>query len=214
MPIDRLSNVDKYIMEFPMKNFREYLEESKRNYSYTIKMAFKPNDELLDEVEKALARFDLISLSKPQSMPIQKIDSDFHGIFCPEVYILKAVFGYPATPQIIQGVLSQVNMDLELVNVVSTDHDESVKKEQEDIEKNDDGALLGKDYEKQDNKKISADNFGSEYNDKLVKNSLTKKVTVPNPPDPAITTNDLPQGKTSPVGSHQNKLPKPKSARR
>lgn len=196
-------------MNTGMKTFRAYLEESKQDYKFTIKVAFKPSDELLDQIEKALARFDLISISKPKSLPIQKIDSDFQGIYCPETYAIQAALRYPATPQVIQNVLSQINMDLELVNIVDTNHDESVTKEQEEIEKNADGALLGKEYEKQDNKAITDANFGADYNEKLIKNSVKgTSSAVPNPPKPAETTNDLPQGKQSAMGSTKNKLPK------
>ena len=195
-----------------MKTFRQYLEESKKDHKFTIKVAFKPSDELLDQIEKALARFDLISISKPKSLPIKKVDSDFQGIYCPETYAIEASLRYPATPQVIQNVLSQINMDLELVNIIDAGHDESVTKEQEAIEKNSDGALLDKDYEKQDNKKITDENFGTDYNEKLVKNSLSgSSAAVPNPPKKAQTTNDLPQGNKSAVGSTKNKLPKVKS---
>jgi hypothetical protein len=198
-----------------MKRFKDYLMEGKRQYKYTVKLAFKPSDEMMDKIEGALGRFDLDSISKAKSLPIKRIDTDFPTLSSPEVYTINVVLNYPATADFVRHTIAQIGMETENVAVLSTDHMISVEKEEDHKDKSEkDKPLLQQPFKNDSNKEITDANYGDNYNEKLVKNSLTKLVDVPNAPAKAETSNDLPQGKLSPVGTKQNKIPKVKSFRR
>lgn len=195
-----------------MKSFIQYLTESRKQFKFTIKLAFKPSSDQVDKIEKALDKFDLVSLSSAKSLPIKKVDPHFPKISSPETYALETVVNYPASAFMIQNVLKQLGMDTESVAVVGTDHDISVAGDEDTREKNlEDAPLLLRELEPGNSK--ANELSGDDYNKKLVKNSLTKKIKVGNTP-PAKTTNDFPMGDTSPVGSTKNKLPKVVSSAR
>jgi len=194
-----------------MKTFREYLAESKKQYKLTIKLSFKPDSAWEDRIESALGRFELVSASKARSLPIKKADRDFPTLSAPETYAIDVVLDYPASVEMVRNCLSQLGLAIEQVAVISTDWDESMTTEEDNIQKNmaDERPLMMKDLEGNDVKTDSM--YGTEYNKKLVKNSLTGKVSVKGAPKDPETTNDFPQGTKSPVGSTKNKLPEIKS---
>ena len=63
-----------------MKKFSEFLAESVRNYEYNIKLAFKPDNEMMTAIENALQKYNLVSITQPKSLPIQRVDKDFPGM--------------------------------------------------------------------------------------------------------------------------------------
>jgi hypothetical protein len=197
-----------------MKSFRQYLLESQRQYHLTIKLAFKPDTETLDAIEQALQRFQLDSITAPKSLPIKRVDKDFPGVNSPETYAIQIVLNYPTTADFVRNTIANIGLELQQVSVVSTDHAESVDIEEENIGKNtSDKPLLQTEYEKQDNKKISSENFGDAYNEKLVKNaagSMDEIVPKNLRKTKGKTTNDLPIGTKSAI-SGTNKIPKVKS---
>jgi hypothetical protein len=199
-----------------MKLFSQYLNESVRNYNYSIKLAFKPNDDVLNKIEKSLAKYQLVDIKAPQSKPITRVDKDFPGINSPEVYTIDISTAYPASSNMVRYTIASIGLELQDVAVVSTDHEASVDAEENLIDTNDaEGlALLDREEPKQDNKKISEENYGDAYNEKLVKNSIgstdqiipkeLKKIK-------GETTNDLPTGTKSAMGSVKPKIPTVKS---
>lgn len=194
-----------------MKTFRQYLQESKKQYKFQIKLTFKPDNDLLDDIEKALARFDIDSISAPKSLPISRQDKDFPGLDNPETYVLQVVLNFPTTADFVRHTIAAIGLETEQVAVSSLDHADSVMSEEDKIAKNSgQNPLLQSEYENQSNKDISDDNFGSAYNDKLVKNAAGSMETiVPKEfrKNKAETTNELPQGKKSAI-SGTNKIPK------
>ena len=74
--------------------------------------------------------------------------------------------------------------------------------------------MLTKAYDGQDNKKISAENYGGDYNEKLVKNSIgSTDQVIPKEfkKTKGKTLNDIPTGDKSAMGSTKNKIPSVKS---
>ncbi len=190
-----------------MKTFSEYLMESKKKFNFTVKLTFKPDNDLMDKVESALGRYDLDAIGKPRSLPISKIDKHFPGLTAPETYAFDVTVNYPATANFVRSTLTQIGIRSQDIVVLGTDHDISVEKEQEEIDKNtSDEPLLIR--ELQPNGAKPQDYYGTEYNKKLVKNSSSGKGKVPDPPTPAkyVDDND-PAGKKSPL-SNQTKKPK------
>jgi hypothetical protein len=194
-----------------MKKFSEFLAESIKNYSYSVKLNFKPDNDLLSKIEQALAKYELIDITGVTSQPIQRVDKDFPGIKNPEVYVFKVTVAYPAPAEFIRHTISSIGLELENVCVTNTEHDDSMNKENDAVAKNtSDKALLDQDYPKDDNKVIADDNYGDEYNSRLIKNSAgatdqiipkeLRKVK-------GNTLNDIPVGTKSAMGSVKPTIP-------
>lgn len=197
-----------------MKKFSEYLIESVRNYLYTVKLSFKPSDEVLSKIEQALAKYELVDITSVRSQPIKRVDVDFPGISNPETYIFNVSVAYPAPAEFIRHTIASVGLELETVVVSNTEHEASMDEEDNNIAKNtSDKALLDQNYPKQDNKVIADDNYGTAYNEKLVKNAAgSTDQIIPKElrKEKGKTLND-PEFKTgtkSAVGSTKNTLPK------
>jgi len=179
-----------------MKKFSEYLAESIRNYKYTVKLAFKPDNETMDKIERALAKYNIVNISAPRSLPIQRIDKDFPGINNPETYVFEVEVSYPAPAEFVRHTIANMGFAFEQVAVLSAAHMKSVEAEEDAIAANSgEEALLMKDYTndqeekissasdeertilmrdsgEQHTKKLSADFFGDEYNKQFVKNAI------------------------------------------
>ncbi len=213
-----------------MKRFSEYLAESTRNYSYIVKLAFKPTEEMMNKIEQVLAKYDLVSITNVKSLPIKKMDQDFPNIKNPETYSFNIEVSYPAPAHFIKHTISSLGLAMEEVCVLSgspdgslyfpnsqPSHSESMNKEEEDIEKNtSETPLLQKNYDPQDNAVISGENYGDSYNDKLVKNSIgstDQMIPVSFKKTKGLTLNDprFKIGTKSAMGSEKPKLPTIKS---
>lgn len=194
-----------------MKLFSEYLTESSQNYQYLIKLNFKPDNDVLNKIEQALAKYDLVDITTPRSLPILRFDKDFPGDSNPEIYVIDCTVAYPASAEAIRHTIASIGLALQQVAVLNPAYEISRELEDAGIAANTgDKALLDTDYAPQDNKKISDDNFGQSYNDKLVKNSIgsTNQLIPSNLKKiKGKTLNDIPVGKNSPM-SKPNKLPK------
>jgi hypothetical protein len=197
-----------------MKKFSEYLFESVRNYEYTVKLLFKPTDDILTKIERALSRYELVDITAVRSQPIKRVDKDFPGISNPETYIFNVSVAYPAPAEFIRHTIANIGLELETVSVVTSDHEASVDKEDFEIAANtSDKALLDQDYPKQDNKVIADANYGDEYNSRLVKNAAgSTDQIIPKElrKEKGKTLNDpeFKIGEKSAMGSSKNKLPK------
>lgn len=197
-----------------MKTFSQFLAESVRNYIYNVKLSFKPDNETMTKIEQALAKYNVVSITAPRSLPIQRVDKDFPGINSPETYVFTVEVAYPAPAEFVRHTIANMGFAMETVAVSSVEHDASMEKEEEGIGKNSDGALLTKAYDGQDNKKISAENYGGDYNEKLVKNSIgSTDQVIPKEfkKTKGKTLNDIPTGDKSAMGSTKNKIPSVKS---
>ena len=204
-----------------MKKFSEFLAESIRNYLYIVKISFLPDNDTMDKIEQALSKYTVVNISKPVSRPISRIDDDFPGVLAPETYQFTVEVAYPASEDMIRHTIANIGLALEqVVCKVTASHDESVAAEEAAIAKNTgEKAWLDTDYEGQNNSKISAENYGGDYNEKLIKNSIgsTQQII---PKDlkkhqeignNGKTLNDIPIGDKSPVGSVKNQKPSVKS---
>ena len=156
-----------------MKKFSDFLSENIRNYFYTVKLDFRPDHEVMTRIEKALGKYNIVNITAPRSLPIQRVDRDFPGVNSPEVYCFDVEVTYPAPAEFVRHTIAGLGMDLQSVVVLSTEHMERDSEQEAAISANTgDKALLDSDYAKQDNKAVSAETFGTDYNDRLVKNSI------------------------------------------
>lgn len=204
-----------------MKAFKEYLVENKKVYQYRIKLANCDLDgAMLDRLERNLAQFQLVDITKPKSLPIAKT-VEFAKLGPVERKFLDITVNYPTTREGLRMVVhAAIGCPLDHIIVVTTLEDEM---EKDPVSQHEDGPVLGnKEYPDvkgaQDTvglkkiesllKELGKDKHAGEQYKGINDAILASKVLAEKP---AKTTNDLPQGNNAPVGSVKNKLQPPRT---
>lgn len=193
-----------------MKNYKQYLVESEKTYKFKIKVADDVTDEQVDDIEKCLQAFDVVSVSKPKRLPIQDNPAGFDGLGAVPVYILDVELKYPTTDEQLKVLVVRASkLPATHVLVTTEMQDEQEKLNVLNITADEDGKpILTQDYPAADPKvkelygdsavKISL----KDVDDKKLKYQYAKANK-----EKAQTTNDLKQGTSSPVGTTKNKIP-------
>ena len=200
-----------------LKNFLNYLSESQKTYEFRIKFANVDPAEKLDQLKAVLEAYGVESLSTPKRLPITESDIDFPNFKNCQVYLMDAVLKYPCTDAQIRAIISErAGVPQASIFVVPKNHPEEQRRWNEDgasdIREYKQGeAVLDKEYEDNPDGKAAGENY-SKFNFILKELSTPKEDIAEgtdNTPEgnAGKTTNDLPQGDVSPVGSKQNKIP-------
>jgi hypothetical protein len=201
-----------------MKSLHDYIAERNSNYAFRIKVAKQNPKDIMEEIKNALDAYELVDITTPKSMPVQE-HREFPKWGACECWQFEATVAYPTTSvQIAQLLKERTGMQAEWVCVYGkqqadqNDYAEAYGKDHT-------GALLldgelkdvpgGQDLvgdKRKDSllKELDAQSpklTALKSNDELVKTSSKERTKA------AQTTNALPQGTRSPVGSQQNKLP-------
>jgi hypothetical protein len=199
-----------------MKNFLNYLEQSQKTYEFRIKIANTDPAEKLTMLESALDAYGLESLSKPKRLPLKESDVDFPNHGTVELYLMDAVLTYPCNEYQLRTIIAErAGIAQANIVVVPKNHPEEQRRWNEndtsDIKEYKQGeAVLDKPYEENAEAKKAGDAYAS-FNSILKELNEVKLDEAEGGSTPeAKTTNDLPVGEKSPVGSQQNKLPKAK----
>ncbi|NDC22501.1 hypothetical protein EBZ57_04020 [bacterium] len=198
-----------------MKNFLNYLEQSQKTYEFRIKIANTDPAEKFTALESALNAYGLESLSKPKRLPLKESDIDFPNHGTVELYLMDAVLKYPCNDYQLRSIIAErAGIPQANIFVVPKNHpeelwrwNESGESELHEYKKGE--AVLDKPYEDNQEAKKAGDAYAS-FNSILKELSETKIELASDATPDAKTTNDLPTGTLSPVGSNQNKLPKAK----
>lgn len=202
-----------------MKSLHDYIAERNSNYSFRIKVAKQNPKDIMEEIKNALDAYELVDITIPKSMPVQE-HREFPKWGPCECWQFEATVAYPTTSvQIAQLLKERTGMQAEWVCVYGkqqadqNDYAEAYGKdhtgallldgELKDVpggqdlvaEKRKDNLL--KELDKQSPKMVALES------DADLVSAHSKRTKMP----PAQTTNSLPQGNKSPVGSQQNKLP-------
>ena len=200
-----------------MKSLQEYIASRNQPYEFRIKLAkINPKGEVMERIKHALDAYELVSLTSPKSLPIQE-HRDFPKWGACECWQFEAAVNYPTTPvQIAQLIRERAGISPEWICVYG--------KQQAD--QNDAFEAYGKDHEGSlllDGELKDVDGAQELVGDKR-KESMLKELDAQSPKlmgfkepeltaaratertQAASTTNQLPQGTTSPVGTHQNKI--------
>jgi hypothetical protein len=200
-----------------MKNFLNYLAENQKTYEFRVKIAnFDPN-ERMDQIKSALEAYAVESVSTPKRLPIMESDIDFPNIQNCQIYLLDAVLKYPCNNDQVRAVIAErANIPAANVFVVPKNHPEELWRWNEsgdsDLREFKQGeSVLDKPYEDNPAAKKAGDDYAS-FNSILKELSTPKEDIAEGKDDTpesnnGKTTNELPQGTASPVGSKQNKIP-------
>ena len=194
-----------------MKTFVEYLTEAAdKTYDFKIKMCCEPDKDILNAMENVLKAYDMASMSKPKRLPIKEHPGEFPNRGPIEVHVIEASVKMPVTPPQIKEMMKQrAGINEADILVYTKGQDESYVADQGAKA---DGALLEKDLEESDNSEHGTEKFKNNML-KDLESSIKHEYADPNT-EKGKTTNDLPTGDKSPVGSTANKKPEPKSSAR
>jgi hypothetical protein len=194
------------------KTFTQYLTESKQTYSYKIKVAGGCDAECVKHMEEKLARYDIIKMTEPKTTPVMEDPLDFPGVKNMEVCMFEVELNYPASADELYQMLEQCTQKPKSQIKVVTKHFADSWENNEGSEP-EEGPLLEKDYDTCPEATAAKEAYAKPEDH--IENSGDAKFEVAGGTTPsAETTNDLPQGDKSPVGSTENKKPEVKSAAR
>lgn len=90
-----------------MKTLKEYLTESKKVYSFKIKVAGELPESFQEDLKTSLDRCKCVKLEKMSTTPIQALPLDFPTMKNCEVHVFEVICEYPITaPEITNDVRS------------------------------------------------------------------------------------------------------------
>ena len=192
-----------------MKNFRDYLIESDKTYSYRIKILGDVPEAFVKGLKEKLVQFDPVKISAPKKTPILKSHSDFPGAENERVTIIDVEFRYPAIHPQITSMAQMLGLDPNRLAMHTIGYDDSMDVELEAIQDQNQNLLADPEFpaDTPEQKKLSKDYGAEPYDHDVLQNSYRSRFEVAGgKTQPAETTNNLPMGKTSPIGG-RNKLP-------
>ena len=91
-----------------MKNFADYLTESKKTYEFKIGIAGERPDGCEDMIETGLQKFGITKMSAGKKTPIQERPLDFPQLENTEVHYYEVELTYPTTVKVLQEYLGSV----------------------------------------------------------------------------------------------------------
>lgn len=193
-----------------MKSFRTYLTESHKTFDFRIRLACELPDDLLSKVKTILEAYKLDNITKPKRLPIQETP-EFPNLGPVEIHVMDATFHYPCNDEQVRTLIAErAGINLACIRVTPKNSPyEAAREGLEQSNLNGDVVLT---KEEMTAPKVDADLVGDARVPNLIKElEETRKyqyeqATGGSTPV-AKTTNDLPVGKTSPLGGHKPKLP-------
>jgi hypothetical protein len=192
-----------------MKNFRDYLIESDKTYSYRIKILGDISEDFMRGLKEKLVQFDPVKISAPKKTPILKSHTDFPGMENERVTIIDVEFRYPAIHPQITSMAQMLGLDPNRLVMHTIGYDDSLGEELEAIQDQNQNLLTDTEFpaDNEEQKKLSKDYAADPYDHEVLQNSYRSRFEVAGgKTEPAETTNSLPMGKDSPIGG-RNKLP-------
>ena len=194
-----------------MKLFKEYLAESEKTYLYRIRMVGDVPADFVSRLKQRLDQFDPVRLSNIKSTPVQAQPLGFAKFPNESVSSFDAELRYPAIEPQIQQLANLLGMDPNRIQLVTQSHDDSLTQEAARVAAQNQDLLKDTDFPAPDaeQKALSQDYAAEPHDHVVLKNAYRSDFTVAGGRTPAAkTTNDLPQGVTSPF-SRVKRPPKP-----
>lgn len=195
-----------------MKTFKQYLTESSQTYSYKIKVAGGCDAECVKHMEEKLGRYDIIKMTEPKTTPVMEDPLDFPGVKNMEVCMFEVELNYPASADELYALIEECSRKPKSQIKVISKHFADSWENNEGSEP-EEGPLLEKDYDTCPEATAAKEAYAKPED--AIENPGDAKFEVAGGNTPkAETTNDLPQGTKSPMGSTKNKLPDVKASAR
>ena len=193
-----------------MKSFKTYLTESHKTFDFKIRLACELPDDLLGKIKTVLEAYKLDSITKPKRLPIQE-SPEFPSMGPVEIHVMEASFHYPCNDEQVRTLIAErAGINLACIKVTPKNSPyEAAKEGKEQSNLNGDVVLT---KEEMTTEAAPKDLVGDARVPNLIKElEETRKYQYEQAAESATpvakTTNDLPVGKTSPLGGHKPKLP-------
>ena len=156
-----------------MTDFKQYLTESTKEYSYRIKIAGDLSEDFATKLESILKKYDVKSLSKGKKTPIQEMPLDFPSLRNEAVTIFELTTMYPASVFEMHSHISD-NMRVQPNCLVVRKPNEPTEQYQADMNvKIKEFRSVLQDIEYKDAPKVKADEiYGDKANQSLLKELL------------------------------------------
>lgn len=152
-----------------MSIFKEYLNESIKEYNYRIKSILPLDDEAMDQIESILRKYDLQDITRPRKTPLQEHPLEFYNERNKEVYIIDTALGMPISAYVLHSELKDVLNTYEGAIVVRSEND-PVELQSEELNKDEEYQVkLSTESEYNTDEQIDEEpSFGDEYNEKFL----------------------------------------------
>jgi len=197
-----------------MKNFAQYLVETKQTFDYRIKIAGDITAEQMNQLEKSMAQFDVIKMSEKKSTPVMKTLPDFPAFANERLTHMDVSFNYPATEIGMRQVCELLGMDPNRMLMQPREYAEKLDQERKGYEDQPESVLADTDFPEPnaEQKELSDDYSAAPDEHKIVvQNEYKSDFTIAGGKTPAAkTTSDFPMNNESPM-SKQNEIPEVKS---
>lgn len=196
-----------------MKSLRDYIFEAKKTYHFRVKLAgIDPTDSFMNKLEQALQAYDVVSVTKAKHEPVQLVHPDFPKMGAVDVFAVDIELNYPANDSLIRNLVNEkMGVPFDHMMVLNK-HQIDQQLDYSEVAQRKTPALTDPELETDESKEDAQETVGQKRVDGLKKNLPTRKYEFEDGVDTgasAKTTNDLPQGTMSPVGTHQNEIPNP-----
>lgn len=198
-----------------MKAFKTYLTESTKRYDFRIRIACETTDEIVDKIKQVLEVYKLDSISKPKRLPIHETP-EFPNMGPVEINIIDVSLCYPATDAQVRTLIAECGCVPAACIRVSPTHSPYEAAlaglEQSNLQKEGEAVLTTSEM----TTTLDENLVGEARVQSLMKEFAgMKKYELPEAEGgkttAAKTTNQLPTGQMSPIGTHKNKLPTAKN---
>lgn len=184
-----------------MKHFKEYLSESERVYNYRIKIAGDTPKDIVKALEEKLQQFGIVKISAAKTSPVQAKLADFPAFSNESCTHMDVEFRYPAIEPQIQQIAQLLGIDPNRVRMLTVPYENSNDKLTADMESQNKN-LLTSPYPAPDaeQKALYQDYSAAPTDHAVLKNAYRSDFTIAGgKTPPAVTTNSLPMGDTSPM---------------
>lgn len=190
-----------------MKNFQTYFYEANKVYEFRIKLAgVNPRGEILERIKNALDAYQLETVSAVKRLPIQE-HREFPKAGAIDCYMFEIGVKYPTiAPQIRQLIAERAQINADWVCVLTKNQGSYEDATQEQINSANSPVLEDPELATESGQELAGQaRIGS-----LLKELESRKHEfAEGGNEQAKTTNELPQGNVSPIGTTKNTIPSP-----
>lgn len=195
------------------KSFKTYLTESHRTYDFRVRVAGDLNSDMLDKFKRVLETYKVENVSTPKRLPIQETP-EFPNMGPVQVNVFDVSLAYPANDAQVQALLAECGcVAAACIKVHPANSPYEAVLAGTEVSNKD--GKPGESVLLQDDMKAEAvtdDLVGDKRVPNLIKElEETRKYQYPESAGgstpKAKTTNEIPMGNQSPIGTTQNRLP-------
>jgi len=195
-----------------MKSFKAYLTESARTFDFRVRIAGDLPDDVVSKIKTVLEAYKLVSMSKPKRLPIQETN-EFPNMGPVEMHIMDIALQYPTNDDVVRSLIAeQCGILAACIKVTPANSPYENILAGKEVSNISGGVVLEEPDMKAET--VPADLVGDARIPSLIKElEETRKYEYPEAAGgktgAAKTTNDIPVGQSSPIGTHKNKIPVP-----